>query len=432
MPLWAGADDPAQYLELIKAQAALIEDLQERVAALEARGGVGEPARMSLALRDEPVRPRRSAINPNENVGDLNIVREGSIAESIRIPGPRDLSIRFGGFVKSLAYVDSNQETANEYFLPALLGVLSEDEGGQYRQSADLSRFALEADAPLGDDEVRGYLEYDFRNGFTLRHAYLDWKSGSNALRAGQFWSAFMDLGALPEGLSEATVSGGVLARQTQFRYARTLSDSLQWTLSFEDPSSNDLLGTEPIFQRPTVPDVINTLTLRNPDVGHLRLGALVRRLEINTEAFGKDNTLGWGANLSGSLKVGDRDRLMGMAIVGDGLGRYLLGISPLAGGSIDPEGRIQTRNNLGGYLGYQRFWNPRFRSSFALGYAEADNISGQPDDAFSNSTYVSTNLLYQFNDHITAGLEFIYGERENKDGSDTSNSRVMFGVQLF
>ncbi len=432
MPSRAATDESARYLELIKAQAELIEDLQSRVAALEARGEKETSEPEWLALREEPVRAQTSSLEPRDTIGDLNTqIREGSIAESIRIPGPRDISIRFGGYVKSVAYADSNQEAANEYFLPALLGVLRPDEDGQYRQSSNLSRLAFEADAPLGDNQIRGYLEFDFRDDFTLRHAYLDWNSGKNALRAGQFWSAFMDLGALPEGVSEPTVSGAVLARQTQFRYARALTDNLQWTLSLEDPSSNDLYGEDPVFQRPTVPDLINTLTLRNPDIGHLRVGALLRRLEVST-GFGKDDAVGWGANLSGSLKIGERDRLLGMAIVGDGLGRYLLGITPVAAGSIDLDGQIRTRDNLGGYLGYQHFWNARFRSSVSVGYAEADNFSGQSGDAFSNSTFASVNLLYQINDHITAGLEYTYGQRENNDGSDLNNSRIMFGLQLF
>jgi len=40
-----------------------------------------------------------------------------------------------------------------------------------------------------------------------------------------------MYLGALPEGPSEVTVSGAILARQTQFRYLRALTDSLRCEL---------------------------------------------------------------------------------------------------------------------------------------------------------------------------------------------------------
>lgn len=443
-PAFAAADESGQYLELIQAQAELIEDLRKRVAALEARDSGVDPEPEWLARQQEPVEsieptkpvapiePNALASIPQDSIGDLNsAVREGSIAGSIKIPGPRDISIRFGGFQKSVAYLDSNQETANEYFLPALLGVIRPDDDGQYRQSARLSRIALEADAPLGDDQIRGYVEYDFRNDFTLRHAYLDWTTGRNALRAGQFWSAMMDLGALPEGLSEATLSGAILARQTQFRFTRALTDNLSWTLSLEDPSSNDVFGDEPVFQRPAMPDTINALTLRAPDRGHIRLGTLVRRIEVNTP-FGKDDTYAWGVNVSGSLKIGERDRLLGMAVVGDGLGRYLLGITPLAAGSIDVDGRIRTRDNFGGYLSYQHFWNPRWRSTIAVGYAEAENFSGQPDDAFHDSTYWLGNLMYQINKHMTAGLEVSYGQRENNDGSDRDNSRIMFGVQLF
>lgn len=201
--------------------------------------------------------------------------------------------------------------------------------------------------------------------------------------------------------------------------------------LSFEDPSSNDIVGVDPILGRTKTPDVISTLAFAMPGLGHLQLGGIFRRLAIETE-LGRDTTSGWGLHLSGHLDVAERDRLIAGGVYGEGLGRYLLGITPFGAAIVDPQSRIHTRNNVGGYVAYQRFWNNRFRSNFALGTAKAENFTGQPDDAFKNSTFVLGNLMYRFNDYITGGIEYNYGQRKNLDNSNIDNHRVVIGLQLF
>jgi hypothetical protein len=82
--------------------------------------------------------------------------------------------------------------------------------------------------------------------------------------------------------------------------------------------------------------------------------------------------------------------------------------------------------------VAYQRFWNNRLRSNFALGYAGAENFAGQPGDSFSNSHFLLGNLMYRFNSCLTAGIEYNHDERQNLAGSDSDNHRVMIGFQLF
>ncbi len=425
------AEQMQRYEQMLDAQAALIKSLTERVDLLEAR-----LASTTEAIETTPIQSAARGAEPRsmrmDEIGDLNaVVRAGENPGSILLPGPANVSIGFGGYVKSLAYADSDSETEDEYFLPALLGVRRPDREGQYRSSADLSRFALEATAPVDDGRVRAYLEYEFRNDFTLRHAYLQWNGDWGEVTAGQYWSAFMDLQSLPEGVAEPTVSGGIFARQTQFRYSTPAGRPWRWTVSLEDPSTNDVIGVEPLFGRTTVPDAITTLAYNAPGVGHVQVGALARRLKVDTQ-LGSDDDFGWGLSLSGHLAVGERDRLIAAGVYGEALGRYLLGLSPTAAASVDTGSEIQTRDNFGGYLAYQRYWSPRLRSSFALGYAEADNLAGQPDEAFNNSTYVMGNVLYNLNDRMTLGLEYNYGERENLDGRSLDNHRFVLGFQMF
>ena len=239
-----------------------------------------------------------------------------------------------------------------------------------------------------------------------------------------------MDMSAVPESIIEPTVSGAIFARQAQIRYRRYLNDSWTWTLSAEDPDTNDVVAENPIEGRTTVPDLISTIKFGR-NTYHLQLGGIYRRLEADTDT-GEDEASAWGLQGSGSISLTDKDRFVGGYVYGEGVGRYLLGISPSSAGLITPDDDLKLRDNKGGYIGHARSWNDKWRCNIAVGYGEADNIDGQPDDAFNKSTFALGNVIYQFNEHLSIGLEYIYGERENNDGSDIDNQRVALAFQLF
>lgn len=416
----------------------LIEELKARIEKLEAQvkqltgEAPEEPKAATSAEQGTSTEVSKQDSMLRDSVGDLNTpVMAGDFPRSIKLPGTGDVSIAFGGFIKTVGYFDTNLESESPIFLPALLGVGRLDQSGQMRQTAELSRFAFEARAPVANGSVRAYLEHEFRDGFNLRHAYLQWRNPWGELAVGQYWSAFMDLRSLIEGISEPTISGPIFARQAQFRFTRDINDHIFWVISFEDPSSNDLIGIDPIFARTKTPDIVSTLVATKPDSGHIQVGGILRQLQAESD-LGKDTALGWGVHLSGHLDLLEKDRLIAGGVYGEGLGRYLLGITPFAAGIVDQEGKIYPRNNYGAYVAYQRFWNNRFRSSFALGYAGAENFAGQPGDSFSSSHFVLGNLMYRFNSYLTGGIEYNYGQRQNLDDSDIDNHRVMIGLQLF
>ena len=117
----------------------------------------------------------------------------------------------------------------------------------------------------------------------------------------------------------------------------------------------------------------------------------------------------------------------------GEGLGRYLVGIVPAAGAFIDTEaGTLTPRENLGGLIGVRHQWNAACRSSVVYSYAEAENDPRQPASAFRDSSFTLGNVLCKANRFLTIGLEVNCGTRQNRDGSDKDNLRLMFGMQLF
>lgn len=48
------------------------------------------------------------------------------------------------------------------------------------------------------------------------------------------------------------------------------------------------------------------------------------------------------------------------------------------------------------------------------------------------NGPIGAINLLWTVQPNLTLGVEYGYGERENKDNSTLDSHRVMFGVQIY
>jgi hypothetical protein len=426
----------AQLKQEAQQQRAALDRLLARIEALEAR----TPTAPVPATPPEPVSATQTAPAPaseppvqRDSVGDLNTaqVLAGEFPGAIGLPG-RDISLGITGFVKTIVFQDSNSETRSVIFLPALLGASRDDRNGASAISSELTRLGFDARARLGTSRFRGYIEYDlFGNTLNWRHGYLTWDDRWGQILAGKYWSNFMDLQTLPEGLSEPTASGAIFARQGQFRFTRPLSKRLSWATSFEDPASSDITVAAPVKTRTAFPDITTAFTLRG-EASHLRIGGLVRRITIDPDGQPNFGATGWGVNVGAHADLGSRDRLVFAGVYGKGLGRYLLGILPTGGAFVDEPSRyIAARPSFGLVTSIRHRWNKPCRSTVGVGYASVETDRLQPDTALRASLYGLANYLCTVSRFVTIGGEYTYGRRWNKSGGQ-DNNRFAFGMQLF
>lgn len=399
------------------------------------------PTRTPPTPAKTPEQSLLAAVPGRDSVGDMNAkgVEAGAFPGSIKIPGPYDVSMAIGGFVKTALIVDTNQESSGADFLPALLGTRNNDRAGNTSIDASLTRFNLDARAPTPLGALRGYVEFDLNknnNGSLdpkLRHAYGTWKSAWGTLTTGQTWTTFMDLKVLPESVTEPTVSGAIFQRQPLIRWSQALGRTTSFDLAVEDPNSNDVFSQQPELGRSPSPDVIGAVELAEPGLGHVRLGAIYRRIELARNVGPGTGQDGWGASAGAHLDAFEKDRWTLAGTYGEGVGRYLLGIAPAAGGVVDPTTEeLRLRTNFGGMTAYQRFWTDTLRSNFAVGYAQSATLRGQPDNAFKSTAYAYANLMWTILPYLTVGFEYDYGVRWNRDGRTLDNSRFLLGVQVF
>ena len=433
-----------QQLQL-EQQAHAIERLSQRleeVAASSERTTEAEVAYGKVEAddtKDTETKPAYTEVR--DEVGDLNrsAVIAGDFPGSFRLPG-KDVSLRIGGFIKTVAIADSNAESFGTNFLPAYLNKNS-DEKGSFSIDATLSRVFLDGRAPARRGNLNGYIEWDLNknnNGnldVKMRHAYGGWKYNNFSLLAGHTWSTFMDLKIIPEGLTEPTVSGVIFMRQPQIRVSQALESGLTLHASLEDPNNDDVfnMSSAPEKNITNIPDVVVAAEYGKADLGHLRLGGILRNIKVRLPAGGTDSQQAWGLALSGHLKLMERDVWRFSGSYGKGLGRYLLGIQPTAGSAIDvADNDFELRDNWGVMTAYEHHWNESLRSSAFAGYAHSKTLGWQPGDTFESSVYASANLMWEVLPYLTLGVEYAYGQRENKDDSTVDNHRLGLGLQFY
>ncbi|MDH3830035.1 MAG: DcaP family trimeric outer membrane transporter [Gammaproteobacteria bacterium] len=420
-----------RQLEKLDAQQSRIDALTasaDESLTVAADAGIAEAARYtSQTISRDPV-------------GDLNPLRgkKGDLPGFV-LTQRENISVALGGLIKNVAYVDTDAESQGADLLPATFGTGRGDNDGQFAMDATMSRLFLDGwgKAPFGD--LNAYVEVDYNGGndgqldFKLRHVYGSWTSGDSTLTIGHTWSTVMHMDALPIGLTEPTVSGALFSRQPMIRWQQKVNEAFTWRAAIEDASSNDVFTNQASELGTTkYPDGIVALDFYHGKA-HFSASGVVRDIRVDLSDGSNRDTTGWGGAVSVAYRPTESDKLAFYGSYGEALGRYLLGILPADGAAIDPIGDdLETRDNWGGYFAYSHDWNDRWRASLTAGYAESKPLGFQPASTLDNTQYAAANVFWTVLPYLTIGAEYGYGRRENKDGSDIDNHRIMFGVQVF
>lgn len=375
-----------------------------------------------------------------DSIGDLNAqaISQGTFRGSIFIPD-KDLSMAIGGFVKTLAIVDSDLENTGTAFLPAYLGTGGENSEGATSIDATTSRMYIEAQSKTDMGKLRAYAEMDFNDdnngtlGPNMRHLYGQWLTDRGTLLAGQTWSTAMDLKILPEGLTEPYLSGAILQRQPQIRWSQNITDTFKYEVAVEDPTSNDATTGDSYRDTTRYPDLIGAAEWNWGRKAHIRVSGLVREIRATGQDGSTAEELAGGISFGAHYEFENSDRITASASFGEGIGRYMLGLPGGQAGFINVEdGDLDLNQATGALITYKRAWDDHLRSYFSFGHAWVDDQDWQDADSFDSSSFGIANLLWSPRDYITLGVELQYGRRENKDGRDFDNTRVLFGIQLF
>jgi hypothetical protein len=339
-----------------------------------------------------------------------------------------DFKIKLGGYVKVDLIHDFDEIGSTDSFDPRTIPTNDEsDPGMNTRMHARQTRLNLDVRGPTTAGDIRVFVEGDFfgdGNAFRLRHAY-----GTLAgVLGGQTWTTFMDEDCMPETLDFESPIAFPLIRQAQIRYRQDIGEGgSYWAVAVEDPASK-------IAPTPAAPDEAEEAT---PDLtgrlrwahgaGHCQLGVFAGTARFDSAATDVDMELLWGVNLSANLKVGDRDHFFFQGTYGPGVGRYRGGTTAI----VDASGNLEAVDVLAGMVGYEHHWSAKWRSTVTYSLGTGDLPAGSPLTSVEQLEYAAANLIWQFSDRSWAGVEYLFGSREDQDGSRGEANRVQLSVRF-
>jgi hypothetical protein len=424
------------------------------------------------------------------------------------------------------AYADSTRMNPNVlgYFLPSAIpvkgdayygsswraGVISNGTGAGFNYSApgtDLKGSVLVGIQASSTDTVTAIVPT----------ATVSWKW----LTVGAQDSTFTDVASLPESadlagpIGRPTIRGSTgITTQPQIRVSLPASGDLLngWFVNFavEQPGADVLTpvvvptGTGGVALTPInhystfsrLPDIVGKVyyqtggTATNAWTGspvayapfHLEFGVLLRDLGVEGDGKGvpsiRENTTGWGMQLSGRAEVpflsdatpicGRHDYVMFGATYGEGIGHYFADLhmlNPVNDAAYNSTTGILSPLPVFAFYGaYQHAWTGTFHSTLAYSHIDLDSqaIPGNAASPYKLGDYFSVNLVWAddgtvgdfcipkgsgstasssspncpngtpYQVHLSAGAEYLFGERETLNGNFGADQRLMFFFALW
>lgn len=314
--------------------------------------------------------------------------------------GSKKTKVELGGYAK----VDVRHVSGDIAYQDYWIGNFPEGEAVDTSHTGfNVKESRLNLKIQRGD--VIGFVEVDFYGGGgnevvsnssndRLRHFYIQYKDWL----AGQTWSTFMPLAALPETLDFGGPHvGEVFIRQTQIRYSHG-----GWQFAIENPETNgdgdngtasSAIGVSgaQADKDESIPDFVVRYNYKK-EWGELSIGALLRKVDQG----GIDKTALAG-NFSGKIKTFGKDDFRFQVSVGEP-GRYAA-----AGLTndivVNERDEVEVEKTTAFTVAYKHFWTGTWRSTAFYGTAKTDIIE-------KDRAHWGVNLITNITDDLNAGIE--------------------------
>ena len=351
-------------------------------------------------------------------------------------------SFSLGGSIALRGSYDFKGVVNNTDFVPYDIPVPGNyDTRQKISMDASTSRLFLKAIAHSGAlGRVVIFIDADFRGGapgsYTprLRSAYVS----ALGFTLGRDVTTFCDLQAAPTTIDFQCPNAYSFDFATVLRYEVDFArNHMRFGLACELPrvsgTYNDYFA--PIPQR--MPDFpFYLLYAWGPDrSSHIRTTGIVRNLYLHNLRTGNNTSrLGWGAQLSGTIRMGRPLRLFFNGVYGRGITPYIL---DLIGSGLDfapdpanPD-RMRTIPTWGGQAALQADLSKRLSVTGGYSTVRVEHENGPlPADRYRQGQYIFCNIFCTLTPLCRVAAEYLHGTRRNMDGATGSANRVSLQVQ--
>lgn len=340
-----------------------------------------------------------------------------------------------GGYVHVAGVYDFNGVENYNFFTTSTIAPKHHQPGSSYGITIGQSRifFKLLGDTRLG--KMVSYIEMEFKgpsNSPVLNQAFVQFKG----FTIGKAWSTFCDMPAVPTTIDEEGPSSGIEVRQPQIRYTYHFDPNWQASLALEyaDPDYSNQAQNYTSTIRQRIPDIPLVVKYTAKNGSHVQAGAILRNIYYKDNVKDKDKRVtGWGTMLSGELQLVKETSFMFQGVYGKGIANYIQDISSLGYDLVpNPErnGRLKASNMWGFFAAVQQNWKPELYSTLVYSYARMENIGSLPSTDYKYAQYAAINLIWNFTEYGSTGIEYVFGRRNNFDKTYGNASRINAMVQ--
>lgn len=369
-----------------------------------------------------------------EELLELKEAKQGADHKS---PSPSGTTFSYGGYIKVDAmwtdYADGPDPggTSDLILVPGAIPVDGEAGDVNFDSHIKTSRLFFKTTTDTDVGIIRSHLEFDLLTAdgnelvsnsahSRVRHAYLTWDySEKSSVLAGQTWSTFFNVGALPESIEFiGPTSGTIFNRQNQIRWTRSF-DNGSFMFALENPAT--LLAGVGEQDVNSTPDIILRLNRKS---GRFSWTAASLIREIVADDFSSEYS--GSLNLSGKLSFTNGDDIRASFSYGN-VGRYV-GLGAHQDAVIDGDS-LDTIDVTSGYIAYRHLWSNKVRSTIQYAYSEGDVPAGSAlNEEISNW---NVNLMYSPTPKLTFGGALIHGERKVEGGASGDLDRLQLSAKF-
>jgi hypothetical protein len=454
-PAWAADEATAQKPNASQSGAEMSTGAASAAAAAQASPAPGSAEERDMLLQE--IRSLRDRVGALENrASQVSYTPEKP--EHHKLLG--DNNFELYGFVQLDAIQDFKRvnpdwdATLRPSRIPTTKGEFGSD--GQTIFSVRQSRLGAKASGMLAGKPYEAKFEFDLygtgvdagQTTFRVRHMYGSW----GPILVGQTNTTWMDADVFPNVVDYWGPPGMVFVRNPQIRFTFLDRDGWKAAVALENPSDDIDPGAirliDPdlatnIRANEELPD-LTAMVRYGGDWGHVQLGGILRKVgydTVGTDGNEPDGSeTGWGVSLTGSAKVSLATFRLGV-VHGRGIATYMndggMDLAPSANlGPVPPifpippdflgtllEAESVKLTGITAYVDLQ--WTTQLSSALGYSFTKVDNTNFQEATAFHKGSYASGNLLYMPADKILAGIELMWGKREDKDGNEGTDLRL-------
>lgn len=269
-----------------------------------------------------------------------------------------------------------------------------------------------------------------FRLNTRLRHAY----GVIGNVLVGRTWTTSGDLSALPGTIDFSGGDALYGGRTTQIRWQDNINNTFSYAVALEDftPQIDNALGQEGAA-RPLWPNIAGMIKATSNNGSSLQLG-----LDIFPVSWAGPSTVpnvektGFAVTASSRIlmKVSKHyhDSFVWGAGFGQGQAHKIIALSwdGKASGVLT-DNTLDLAPSWFAYGGYNHYWTEDLNSTFSTNWTGTTLSPIQTENTINGGGTFHANLIWFPHPLVSTGAEFIWGVRENKDGTTGTASRIQF-----